>query len=295
MKKIVFIFLFLMMTMPVLAKDKTKTDIPYNEIENRLLQNADIEEDNTITKQEPIYDELINDTFTSNISDKDVLKVIITKNSPRIIKAVPDELMSKDYIDKSKTIRIIEAKKDYDFSQQEIPIKIKIAKDLNFKNYAAEGDVIPFIAMHDFKIQDTTYKEGTIILGRIETISASDKMGVPETVKIDNFYIDVDNDNKFDNDINLQGHITKTGANRSIWIYPLYQAGNIAFYAAGFIFVPVHGGHAKISQEEEFTLFYETSSEAKKDAQKQTVLPQKQVNSGAKKKKSSAVKKRTRK
>ena len=76
-------------------------------------------------------------------------------------------------------------------------------------------------------------------------------MGVPETLKIDNFYLNGDEE------ILLHGSITKTGANRSIWVYPIYQAGNIAFYAAGFVVVPIHGGHAKLTTKEVFNLIYE--------------------------------------
>ena len=78
-------------------------------------------------------------------------------------------------------------------------------------------------------------------------------MGVPETLKICNFFIEDDNE-----EINLHGAVSKTGANRSIWVYPLYQAGNILFYAAGFAVVPIHGGRAKVLTSESFTVFYET-------------------------------------
>lgn len=80
-------------------------------------------------------------------------------------------------------------------------------------------------------------------------------MGVPETLKIDNFYIENEGQ-----EINLSGSISKTGANRSIWVYPLYQAGNITFYVAGFVFVPIHGGRAKLVTSESFTVFYETNN-----------------------------------
>ena len=115
-----------------------------------------------------------------------------------------------------------------------------------------EGSTIPFIAQHDFEINGKKYNQGTTILGRLETISASDKMGTPESIVISNFYI------PGKKEINLSGAISKTGANRAIWVYPLYQAGNIMYYAAGFIFVPIHGGRAKLLTSESFTVFYET-------------------------------------
>ena len=76
-------------------------------------------------------------------------------------------------------------------------------------------------------------------------------MGTPESIQISNFYIPNEG-------IELHGSISKTGANRSIWVYPLYQAGNITFYVAGFIFVPIHGGRVKLLTSEAFTVFYET-------------------------------------
>ena len=112
--------------------------------------------------------------------------------------------------------------------------------------------MMDFSIEHDFEINSKKYNRGTTILGRVETISASDKMGTPECIKISNFYI------PGSQEINLYGSISKSGANRSIWVYPLYQAGNILLYAAGFAVVPIHGGRAKLLTSESFTVFYET-------------------------------------
>ena len=140
----------------------------------------------------------------------------------------------------------------YDFTKKEIPIQIKIAERLKSTRGILEGYTIPFVAQHDFEINGKKYESGTTILGRVETISASDKMGVPESLKISNFYIQ-----DGEEEINLHGTISKNGANRSIWVYPLYQAGNITFYVAGFVFVPIHGGRAKVSTSEAFTVVFE--------------------------------------
>ena len=133
-----------------------------------------------------------------------------------------------------------------------VPIQIKIAEHLKSTRQILEGSTIPFIAQHDFEINGKKYAKGTEILGRVETISESDKMGTPESIMISNFYIP---DSK---EIDLSGSISKTGANRSLWVYPLYQAGNICLYVAGFVFVPIHGGRAKLLTSESFTVFYET-------------------------------------
>ena len=190
-------------------------------------------------KYVPIEDELIDGEFISNASNFAIVK-----------KEHPDDFFFERIIDPSKVRKIL-PKIKYDFTKKQIPVHIQLAQAIKTKGLL-EGSVVPFIATEDFEIMGKKFEKGTTVLGRVETLSASDKMGVPETLKIDNFYID-DNGKE----INLSGSVSKTGANRSIWVYPLYQAGNITFYAAGFVFVPIHGGRAKLSTNEAFTVFYE--------------------------------------
>jgi len=269
MRKLLLIFLFLIISIPAVAKDEQQQkSVKKTQIEDELLKHLTVPQNQqTTVPKEEIYDELIesrreyieteavdNELFQAT---GNVIKMTITKQGYHKYEDIGDELISDEYIDNSQKVRKIHHKKHYDFTKQSVPIKIKIATNFNHKNRHLEGDTIPFIATHDFTIDGRTYPKGTIIFGRIETLSASDKMGVPETLKIDNFYIDEEGDV----DINLHGSISKTGANRSIWVYPLYQAGNIMFYVAGFVFVPIHGGHAKLSSEEVHTIFYETPSD----------------------------------
>ncbi len=188
----------------------------------------------------PIEDELLDRDFISNASNYALPK-----------KEFVDEYFIEKQIDLSK-VRQIKPKTKYDFTKKRVPIHIQLAKHIKSTKELIEGAAIPFIATHAFEINGKKYEKGTTVLGRVETISASDKMGVPESVKIDNFYIEDEG-----KEINLHGHVSKTGANRSIWVYPLYQAGNITFYVAGFVFVPIHGGRAKLSTTESFTVFYE--------------------------------------
>ena len=190
-------------------------------------------------KYSPIEDELIDESFISNSSNFAIIK-----------KEHPDDFFFEKIVDPSKVRKIL-PKTRYDFTKQQIPVQIQLAEQLKTKGLL-EGSIVPFIATHDFEIKGKKFKKGTTVLGRVETLSASDKMGVPETLIIDNFYID-DNGQE----INLSGSISKTGANRSIWVYPLYQAGNITFYVAGFVFVPIHGGRAKLSTTDSFTVFFE--------------------------------------
>ena len=187
-----------------------------------------------------IEDELINSDFISNADALPIKKI-----------EIPDEFFIEKITDVSKT-RKIKPKTKYDFTKQQIPIRIRIAKHLKTTKETMEGADIPFVSEDDFEIKGKKFPKGTTILGRVETISDSDKMGTPECIKIDNFYI------AGDETINLHGSVSKMGANRSIWVYPLYQAGNICFYVAGFVFVPIHGGRAKLLTSESFTVYYET-------------------------------------
>lgn len=189
---------------------------------------------------QPIEDELLKDDNFIIEAGKYVLSE----------RAVPDDYFFEKNIDLTK-VRKIHHKNKYDFTKKQVAIQIKIAQHLKSTVNISEGATIPFIAQHDFEIKGKKYDRGTTILGRVETISASDKMGTPESIKISNFYV------PDEEEIELHGSVSKTGANRAIWVYPLYQAGNIALYVAGFVFVPIHGGRAKLSTTEAFTVYFE--------------------------------------
>ncbi len=191
----------------------------------------------------------INDEFASSPSF--ISKVGNVSILKRQHKEIIEDNLAKNNL-KIKDVRMSKAKNIYDFSKAQIPIKLKVIKNLTTKHQILEGDSILFKTVEDITIGDETLPKGTKIIGRVETISKSDKMGTPANIVIDNFYVENNPD------ICFYGHISKTGANRSIWVYPLYQAGNIMFYVAGFVFVPIHGGHAKITPNETYTVFYET-------------------------------------
>lgn len=193
-----------------------------------------------------IEDELITPKFRAMVSPVSVLK---TKQKV----VIEDNFIKNNYKENSANRRLAKSKNKYDFTKTQIPVQLKIVKNLTTKHKILEGDSILFRTTKDVIIKGKKLPRGTNIIGRIETISASDKMGTPANMVIDNFYVQ---DNP---EICLYGNITKTGANRSLWVYPLYQAGNITLYVAGFVFVPIHGGHAKLSTKETYTVFYETN------------------------------------
>ncbi|MCD8378695.1 MAG: hypothetical protein LUB59_07910 [Candidatus Gastranaerophilales bacterium] len=188
-----------------------------------------------------IDDELVNSKFKDKFGSTTILK-----KKPAII----EDDFAKNSID-LKNLTIIKAKNCYDFTKAQIPVQLKIIKNLTTKNNIFEGDSILFKTAEDMVVNGIHLPKGTKIVGRVETISDSDKMGTPANIVIDNFYV------KNNPDICFYGAISKTGANRALWVYPLYQAGNLVLYVAGFVFVPIHGGHAKLLTNETYTVFYE--------------------------------------
>ena len=200
---------------------------------------------NGVKQDVSIDDELITPKFVSKTSGISILK----KYSRNKI----EDNFVKNNID-SDNVAKIKVKTNYDFSKAQIPVQMKVIKNLTTKNNIVEGDSILFKTVNEVNINGTVLPKGTQVIGRVETVSASDKMGCPANIVVDNFYV------KDNPDICFYGNVSKTGANRSIWVYPLYQAGNILLYAAGFVFVPIHGGHAKILTSDTFTVFYETGA-----------------------------------
>ena len=243
MQKLLFFLILITLSMSVSAQntepiaDELLDPQMYSDIDNSVFKLGIYERGEY--HYSPIEDELIDGDFILNASNCAIVK-----------KEHPDDFFFEKVIDASKVRKIL-PKTNYDFTKRQIPVQIRLAQQIKTKGLL-EGSVVPFVATHDFEINGKKFAEGTPVLGRVETVSESDKMGVPETLKIDNFYIDDEG-----KEIILHGSVSKTGANRSIWVYPLYQAGNITFYVAGFVFVPIHGGRAKLLTTEFFTVFYE--------------------------------------
>lgn len=192
----------------------------------------------------PIEDELITSSFKTK-------HPFFVKKQKNII----EDTFAKNSLD-IKKISILKKKNIYDFSKNQVPIELKVIRNMSTKRDLKEGQCITFKTIKDVTIDGQVIPRGTIVTGRVEMISESNKMGTPFNIVIDNFQIkDADNITK---SIDFCGTVAKTGANRTLWVYPLYQAGNLVLYVAGFVFVPIHGGHAKLLTNETYTVYYET-------------------------------------
>jgi len=176
-----------------------------------------------IEKIKPINyeDDLANKTLNQN------LKIQIIKQEP-----IVDNLAKQ--IDKSKTAtqntKIIS-----DFTYDKI--KVSPIKYHTTKKLLAEGDIIDFMLVEDTKIDNNSFKKGTIIKARIETLSKNGAYGVPADLVVGNFTLP--------NKLVLNGQIEKQGANRSLWVYPL---GYILtpFFFIGLPIFAIRGGHVKL-------------------------------------------------
>lgn len=132
-------------------------------------------------------------------------------------------------------------------TQNTIPVQIKIKKNLTTKEKLQEGNWIYFETLNDAKINNVSYKKGTQVKARIETISQNKIWGTPADLIIGNFSI---------GNTPLLGEINKTGANRALWLYPTVYFGTFLF-GAGLLLIPIRGGHAKIKTTEKYTLYAE--------------------------------------
>lgn len=194
----------------------------------------------------PIEDELI----TSNFKKKNSTPLFLKKQKNLI-----EDTFVKNSID-LKNLTLLKRKNIYDFSKEQVPVELKVIRNLSTKRELKEGQVIVFKTIKDVVINGKVLPRGTKVSGKVEMVSESDKMGTPFNIVIDNF--NIKNPENVNETINFHGTISKSGANRSMWVYPLYQAGNLVLYVAGFAFVPIHGGHAKLLTNETYTVFFET-------------------------------------
>lgn len=179
-------------------------------------------------------DDNISDEFASSNLDKN-LKVGKYQKAQ-----IEDELVDK-YLSKDLKIKKENSRKNI------LGETIKISP---IKNYSTDdnlkvGEYIDFILVEDKNLNGVFYKKGTNIKARIENISLNQIYGVPADIVLSNF--------TFDDKVFFDATISKTGANRAIWVYPT-TVGLSAILGVGLLFIPIRGGHAKLKKKEVFEL-----------------------------------------
>ena len=188
-----------------------------------------------------IEDDFVNCTLDKNLKIK-----------PRVYSFIEDDFVenSKNKSFKKKKVVIEEvlpthkssfSRKVFEICEfdNSIPIFIKIKNNLTTKQKPEEGEMIEFETVKEFKIKNKTYPEGTVI-------NPNYTMGIPADIVIGNFNLE----GKL-----LRGEISKTGANRALWVKPVSFVGSILF-GSGALLILIRGGHAKVNQNEIFTVYY---------------------------------------
>ncbi len=148
----------------------------------------------------------------------------------------------------------------YDYSStKSVPIKLSILQEISTKAAPKEGQKL------EFRVVDNVFCDGKLIIKKntkanatLETIITSGMNGFPAEIIIRNFELadlyDSSNEIKIKNS-QLIDIITKKGQNRALWVYPLKWALTpIPF--VGSLTNLIKGGHAKITPEEVFVIYY---------------------------------------
>lgn len=218
--------------------NRVNTDLIKDSFAEKTLQNIQPKQ---YSNKQQIEDELVTKTL-SNKSYK------IEKHENVVIS---DNLAEKTLTNIPLKIKKANIKFDFE-SIKRIPIKISIIKNISTKNNLREGQELNFKIVNDVVLdKNLELKKGTIITGKLETISLNQAFGVPADIVIDDFKAVL---NK--SEINLEGNIHKIGANRSLWVYPVGYTTGIIFFGAGFILFTIRGGHAKIRTKDVYEAYY---------------------------------------
>jgi len=200
-----------------------------------------------------IKDEFIEQTLNKNLKIKNAKELNITdafaeKNTNKNIYNKPEVNFSEQIV--SASSKIIKPKNNaIILDENSIPIKIGIKETFSTKQEIDEGDFVEFKTLSEIKIKNKIYPINSTVKARIETISSNKTWGVPSDLTVGNFSLD---------GIPLYGEINKTGANRSLWLYPTIYLSSM-FFGVGFLLVPIRGGHAKIEPNQTYTIYYTNS------------------------------------
>ncbi len=211
-------------------------DLKIKPVKSFNIKDDFIEEnlDKTLSVKEFQYKN-ITDDFAQNNKNKNPKRkrIIITETLPKTDRTISSS------INKAQIFNI----------ENLTPLLIKPVNTFSTKRKLQEGDQVFFETANAIKINGVYYKKGTRIKARVETVSQNKMWGVPSDLVIGNFSID---------NIPLYGEISKTGANRALWLYPAIYATSFLFGASS-LFAFIRGGHAKIKTGETYTIYVNTA------------------------------------
>lgn len=193
-----------------------------------------------------IEDDFVEATLDKNLQRKpfkpkyikDYFAETNTNKNPPIPKAtIPEEILP--------TVIKPYTKRKYIITEEFRPsILVRISKPFTTKTKPEEGSYLEFVTVKELEYNGKIYPAGTIVKGRIETVSQNAMNGDPANVVIGSFDIRGEP---------LYGEISKTGADRMLWLKPLSFA--VGFFGVpGILLMFVRGGHAKIKPKEIYKL-----------------------------------------
>lgn len=187
----------------------------------------------TKAKYKPAKSNLITDSFAENNKNKNQYTKPIVDFGEQTVVSSPNSIQPRKIV-------IIN-------DENSIPIKIRVKNYISTRQRFDEGDFIEFETLSEVKIKNKVYPAGTTVNARVETISYNKIWGVPSDLIIGNFSLDGKS---------LTGEVSKTGANRSLWLYPTVYI-TTWFFGVGLLLIPIRGGHAKIKPQQTFTVHYQ--------------------------------------
>lgn len=239
MKKIIASFLLL----NILSFNCSFANVIDDNLVELLDKNLKIQK----VKQEPIIDDFVKQSLNPNLKIKNSEKIIITdKLTENLDKNLKIQKESQRPVIDSLALNLNKTDKNSaDIKFDGDKIKVAPLHYLTTRKDLFEGKIVDFILVEDIKINNKTYKKGTLIKARVETLSQNGAYGVPADLVVGNFTLP-------DNFV-LHGNITKQGANRAIWVYPTSYLLSFCF-GLGLLILPIRGGHVKLKPEKVYNI-----------------------------------------
>ena len=214
--------------------------------------------DSTLDKTKP-YPAHIIKNITDDFADTNLKNIPLTKRETPIIidefaennnsknTSLNQRIIINEVLPKSNYKSLVYGKKEAVIDKIGMtPVQIRIKDKITSKFIKIdEGDYVEFETVKPVVINNKEYPAGTTVKGRVETISPNDMRGTPGDIVISNFEID---------GIKMHGELAKTGANRTLWLYPTSIVFS-AFFGLGVLLLFIRGGHAKITPAQVFTVY----------------------------------------